>query len=50
MAMARLLGHAAGNGGHSQGKPTATMRLLYSERERIDTAFPAEAFKAPCLS
>lgn len=35
MAMARLLGHAAGNGGHSQGKPTATMRLLYSDRREV---------------
>ena len=31
MVTASLCGHAAGNGRYSQSKPTATMRLLYSE-------------------
>ena len=30
-AMADLNGHAAGNGGHSQGTPTAHRALLYSD-------------------
>jgi hypothetical protein len=30
--MVDLNGHEAGNGGHSQGKPTAYRDLLYSER------------------
>jgi hypothetical protein len=29
--MADLTGHAAGNGGHSQGTPTAHRALLYSD-------------------
>jgi len=29
--MVDLTGHAAGNGGHSQGKPTAHRDLLYSD-------------------
>ena len=29
--MADLNGHAAGNGGHSQGTPTAHRALLYSD-------------------
>ena len=31
-AMADLNGHEAGNGGYSQGRPTAREVLLYSER------------------
>src|ERR1700676_1822255 len=31
-AMVDLNGHAAGNGGHSQGRPTAHRPLFYSER------------------
>ena len=31
-AMADLNGHEAGNGGYSQGTPTAPWALLYSER------------------
>ncbi len=30
--MVELNGHEAGNGGHSQGRPTAHRDLLYSER------------------
>ena len=30
-----LNGHEAGNGGHSQGKPTASRILLYSERHDL---------------
>jgi hypothetical protein len=30
--MVNLNGHEAGNGGHSQGTPTAYRELLYSER------------------
>jgi hypothetical protein len=31
-AMVDLNGHEAGNGGYSQGRPTARRVLLYSER------------------
>jgi hypothetical protein len=37
-AMVDLNGHEAGNGGYSQGKPTARRVLLYSERCPV-TAF-----------
>ena len=33
-----LNGHEAGNGGHSQGTPTASRDLLYSERRLLTTA------------
>src|SRR5580700_6871720 len=32
LAMVDLNGHEAGNGGHSQGRPTAHRPLFYSER------------------
>ena len=32
LAMVDLNGHEAGNGGHSQGRPTAHQPLFYSER------------------
>ena len=32
LAMVDLNGHEAGNGGHSQGRPTAYRPLFYSER------------------
>jgi len=34
--MADLTGHAAGNGGHSQGTPTAHRALLYSDISEYD--------------
>ncbi len=34
LAMVDLNGHEAGNGGHSQGRPTAHRPLFYSERPR----------------
>ena len=38
--MVDLYGHEPGNGGHSQGRPTAHRDLLYSERWRFcDKAF-----------
>jgi hypothetical protein len=37
--MVDLTGHAAGNGGYSQGKPTAHRDLLYSERWRYITQY-----------
>jgi hypothetical protein len=36
--MVDVNGHEAGNGGHSQGKPTAYRGLLYSERSRFDAS------------
>src|SRR5215510_7233052 len=38
-AMADLNGHEAGNGGHSQVKPTAPRTLLYSERWRCFNSY-----------
>ena len=38
VAMVDLNGHEAGNGGHSQGRPTERRALLYSERCPV-TAF-----------
>jgi hypothetical protein len=35
MAMVDLNGHEAGNGGYSQGTPTAHRVLLYSESEAL---------------
>ena len=35
--MADLTGHAAGNGGHSQGTPTAHRALLYSDFSDFST-------------
>src|SRR6267142_6941490 len=37
--MADLHGHEAGNGGYSQGRPTARRVLLYSERCPVAAAF-----------
>jgi hypothetical protein len=37
-AMVDLNGHEAGNGGYSQGRPTARRVLLYSERCPITRA------------
>jgi hypothetical protein len=34
-AMVDLNGHEAGNGGYSQGSPTARRVLLYSERSSV---------------
>jgi len=37
-AMVDLNGHEAGNGGYSQGRPTARRVLLYSERCPVSAA------------
>jgi hypothetical protein len=39
VVMVTLNGHEAGNGGYSQGRPTARQVLLYSERCPITAAF-----------
>ena len=40
VVMVDLNGHEAGNGGYSQGRPTARQVLLYSERRPV-TRLPA---------
>ncbi len=43
LAMVDLNGHEAGNGGHSQGRPTAHRPLFYSERcvkKRVSESLP----------
>ena len=46
-AMVDLNGHEAGNGGYSQGMPTAPRTLLYSERSDVSQVSAARATVSP---